>query len=325
VSFVLMIAGVAVASAPDMANSTSEDSSQIAWTIIFFISVPLASLYNVWQAQYMEEMTIKPVKAHDEADIDHHADEEARTCDNGSMRAHDNERASAVAARASKGGAGVGYGSLQNEEGGAVANQSAEDDADLLTPDGVKRGEDMIVKLVMLFGDTGLQFVMTMCLLPSDAIPWFGQSSSVADAGESFINGVACIFTCDMNGVYCILYSAGFVFTYIGSAYLNHYSATLCSMIGQLSSPVTALLLIFVPQWNLEPSDSAWYWSVIAIFLLSVGTVIYFAWEEMTAPTEDGSVVTLLGADGLPRQRLPASKEEADAVHNHTATTATQQ
>ena len=160
----------------------------------------------------------------------------------------------------------------------------------------------MIVKLVMLFGDTGLQFLMTMCLLPADAIPWFGQSSSAADAGESFGNGVACIFTCNMNGLYCCLYSAGFVFTYIGSAYLNHYSATLCSMIGQLSSPVTALLLIIIPQWNLAPSDGAWYYNVIAIFLLSIGTVIYFAWEEMTSPNEDGSPVIVLGADGLPRQ-----------------------
>jgi hypothetical protein len=307
-----MIAGVAVACAPDMANSTSEDNSQIAWTIIFFISVPLASLYNVWQAQYMEEMTIKPLQVANNNRADHHTeDEEARTCAGGSLRIDDKERPTThqhtKLTDGNRDGTG-GYNTLNQQHDGDVEEQKGLlAEADLLTPDGVKRGEDTIVKLVMLFGDTGLQFIMTMCLLPADAIPWFGQSSSVADAGESFGKGIECIFTCNMNGIYCALYSAGFVFTYIGSAYLNHYSATLCSMIGQLSSPVTALLLIIIPQWNLAPSDGAWYWSVIAIVLLSVGTVIYFAWEEMTSPNEDGSPVIVLGSDGLPRQHREAA------------------
>lgn len=145
------------------------------------------------------------------------------------------------------------------------------------------QGEDMIVKLMMLAGETFFQMCFTLALLPADAIPWWGNSNSVSETWTNFEDGIVCVFTIRKNFIYGFLYTLGFVLTYFGCAYLNHYSVGLCSIVGQLSSPITALVLVLVPSWNvMEGGDSPWYCSVVAIFLLSVAALVYVLWEEIT-------------------------------------------
>lgn len=145
------------------------------------------------------------------------------------------------------------------------------------------QGEDTIVKLVMLAGETVMQMVFTLALLPADALPWWGNSKRVADTWNNFMEGVVSVFTIQENFLFCFLYTLGFVFTYVGSAYLNHYSAALCSIVTQLSSPVTALFLVVIPAWNVSvDGDSPWYCNAIAIVFLCIAALIYVMWEEMT-------------------------------------------
>ncbi|KAG5508343.1 hypothetical protein JIQ42_08266 [Leishmania sp. Namibia] len=145
------------------------------------------------------------------------------------------------------------------------------------------QGEDTIVKLVMLAGETFIQMCFTLSLLPADALPWWGNSDTVSATWENFIDGIRCVFTIRENFLYCFLFTLGFLFTYVGCAYLNHYSAALCSIVTQLSSPVTALMLVIVPSWNVQvDGDSPWYNNLIAIFFLCVAALIYVMWEEMT-------------------------------------------
>ncbi|CAJ1016058.1 hypothetical protein Q4I32_000845 [Leishmania shawi] len=145
------------------------------------------------------------------------------------------------------------------------------------------QGEDTIVKLVMLASETTIQMCFTLCLLPADALPWWGNSNTVSATWDNFVDGIRCVFTIRENFLYCFLYTLGFVFTYIGCAYLNHYSAALCSIVTQLSSPVTALMLVIVPSWNVQlDGDSPWYYNLIAIFFLCVAALLYVMWEEMT-------------------------------------------
>lgn len=145
------------------------------------------------------------------------------------------------------------------------------------------QGEDTIVKLVMLAGETMIQLCFTLCLLPADALPWWGNSETVSATLYNFVEGIRCVFTIRDNFLYCFLYTLGFAFTYVGCAYLNHYSAALCSIVTQLSSPVTALLLVIVPTWNVQvDGDSPWYCNMIAILFLCVAALIYVMWEEMT-------------------------------------------
>eukprot|EP00744_Colponema_vietnamica_P008403 GILI01011989.1.p1 GENE.GILI01011989.1~~GILI01011989.1.p1 ORF type:complete len:593 (-),score=87.74 GILI01011989.1:338-2116(-) len=145
------------------------------------------------------------------------------------------------------------------------------------------RGEDTIVKLTMLFGDVGFQLILSFMLLPADALPWWGGANSVEHAWKHFSDGTREVFTQKENFFYCAIYSGGYIMQYISAAYLNHYSATLSTMVSQLSSPITALVLIIIPSWDVTPGGGAWYWSVFAIVLLSCGTVVYSAWEEMSS------------------------------------------
>jgi hypothetical protein len=143
-------------------------------------------------------------------------------------------------------------------------------------------GEDTTVKLVMLAADTTIQALMAFCLMPMDALPWFGGSDSIQKVWENLDQGVDCVLHCPRNLRYCVLYSMGFVLVYIAAAYLNRYSVTLCSMVSQLSGPITALVLIAFPSLNMTGDAAPWYVSVFAVLLLSCGTVIYVYWDEMT-------------------------------------------
>jgi hypothetical protein len=248
VSFVLMIVGVIVASLKEFVGAGA--GSHVAWSVIFFLSIPPTSLMNVWQTKYMLDYTAPK-----------HAAPQP---------------------------------TLQEHTSGAADDIFS---VDASSPTGSRRslkharGEDTIVKLVMLFGDTFSQFLMIMVLLPADALPFWGGADSVPGAWSNFSDGISCLFNCPKNFIYCCIYSGGFVFTYVGSAYLNQYSATLCCMIGQLSSPVTALLLILIPSWNLATGSTPWYLSVVAIVLLAVGTMVYSIWEELTSDQAPDAVL----------------------------------
>ncbi|CAG9567292.1 conserved hypothetical protein [Leishmania major strain Friedlin] len=183
-------------------------------------------------------------------------------------------------------------------EHGAVHDLSGVEDGEYLRPTATgapplptrtmftvryNQGEDTVVKLVMLAGETVIQLCFTLCLLPADALPWWGNSETVSATLDNFAEGIRCVFTIRDNFLYCFLYTLGFVFTYVGCAYLNHYSAALCSIVTQLSSPVTALMLVIVPSWNVQvDGDSPWYYNMFAIFFLCVAALIYVMWEEMT-------------------------------------------
>ncbi|EKF32860.1 hypothetical protein MOQ_003275 [Trypanosoma cruzi marinkellei] len=278
-SFFLIVSGVVVASAYHFAHGFGGDSKEKAWwSLIFFFSVPPTVLMNIWQNLYMIQFTHDPspeesnfsspqprprrgsmmfsdsVKNNDEKEInaDRNDDETAFTpCE--TTHAPENSTG-------------------ERHRLGEIEIPSTQS----------MQGTDTVVKLVMLACGTTIQFILIMFTLPMDAIPWWGGSKSVNDAWINFSEGIRFLFHSSKNSFYCMVYTLGFLFTYIGSAYLNQYSVTLCSMIGQLSSPFTALLLIIVPKWNLEKGYTPWYLSLLAIVFLCVGSFIYTLWEEKT-------------------------------------------
>jgi len=146
-----------------------------------------------------------------------------------------------------------------------------------------REGDDLSVKIHMLFGDTLWQLVISLALLPADALPWFGRSHSVKTTWRNFCEGVTYVFTRKTTALYGVLYTLGFLFNYIGAAYLNHYSVALCSMVTQLSSPITALILVIIPSWNKNSDETPpWYLSLLSIIFLSIAAFFYVLWEEKT-------------------------------------------
>lgn len=57
------------------------------------------------------------------------------------------------------------------------------------------QGDDTIVKLMMLVGDTCSQTIFTLMLLPADALPWWGNSKHIRDTWGNFVDGIHSVFT----------------------------------------------------------------------------------------------------------------------------------
>ncbi|RNF06676.1 hypothetical protein TraAM80_03621 [Trypanosoma rangeli] len=283
VSFLLIVSGVVVASTYQFARGFGGTSKDKAWwSLFFFLSVPPTVLMNIWQSLYMLCFTYDP------SFEEHQFLSEQADPMPGSQR--NNQTEVDLSTQSTERGTDSEYSDDEaspTQERSSARPEVASGDIHVLGRTGdsfIRRmqGSDALVKLVMLTCGTNIQFVLVMLALPMDAIPWWGGSHSVQDAWTNFSDGLWYIFHCENTFIYCMVYTVGFVFTYVGSAYLNQHSVTLCSMIGQLSSPFTALILIIVPKWDLEKGYTPWYISLIAIILLCVGSFVYTLWEEKT-------------------------------------------
>ncbi|RNF14918.1 uncharacterized protein Tco025E_05674 [Trypanosoma conorhini] len=282
-SFFLIVSGVVMASAYQFARGFGGESKDKAWwSLIFFLSVPPTVLMNIWQSLYMIHFTYDP--SFEERQVLSPRPEPLPE------QQQDGKRNLDSGAQGGEIGTENGCSEIESSptpQGGVATPEDASGETNVVGEIGSPsllhmQGSDSLVKLVMLACGTNIQFVLIMLALPMDAIPWWGGSHSVQGAWSNFYEGLWFIFHSDTNFSYCMVYTVGFVFTYVGSAYLNQYSVTLCSMIGQLSSPITALVLIIVPKWDLEKGYTPWYMSLVAVILLCVGSLVYTLWEEKT-------------------------------------------
>jgi hypothetical protein len=144
--------------------------------------------------------------------------------------------------------------------------------------------DGVMVKLIMLAMDTGFAMVLTIVLLPLDAIPWFGSSKSIDQTWGHFTDGLECVYwRCDHSLVYGAIYTTGYFLTYIGNAYLNHFAPTVNSLTVQLSGPLTALLLLVAPSLNVDLETPLWYQQISAAVLICVAGVCFTVWERRQA------------------------------------------
>lgn len=128
-------------------------------------------------------------------------------------------------------------------------------DGPLLTPDVVP--ED-VHKVIMLVGDAFVTMLLSVALLPIDAIPWFGTSPSVAAAWSRFTEALRFVYhNVDGNLVYGILYTGSEIATYFSCAFLNAYSPTLSSFVVQIAGPFSALVVIVFPSLNTATGSTA--------------------------------------------------------------------
>ncbi|KAG5512395.1 hypothetical protein GH5_08245 [Leishmania sp. Ghana 2012 LV757] len=302
---------------------------QQLWCLIFFFSVPPTVLMNVWQTMYMiryadnDQLTAYLAEHADEAEYEESDDNVAATSSGQRTRLLDGVGDSHDPAHhpSSPAEAGEAVEPVPLRPPAGSASQTSSDGTvhghyRLHVPHSELHlhGEDATVKLVMLTADTTIQAILAFVLMPMDALPWFGGSSSIQEVVQNLNDGIECVLHCPRNMRYCILYSTGFVLVYIASAYLNRYSVTLCSMVSQLSGPITALVLIAFPSLNMTGDASPWYVSAFAILLLSCGTVMYVYWDEVTVEEKAVGEMQLKWAMMQEQQSL---RHAPSSVGNH--------
>lgn len=149
-----------------------------------------------------------------------------------------------------------------------------------------ERSDSTTVKLTML-ATTGLsQMLWMFVFMPLNAAPWFGSSDNLAETREMLKDGWSCVFQrefgCTRAYVYYIAFNVSYFVNYIGSAYLNHFSATLNSMVTQLSAPIAAIILLVAPSLNVGAQAVEVGPSVGAIILLMLGSAVFTLWEQGT-------------------------------------------
>ena len=118
------------------------------------------------------------------------------------------------------------------------------------------------------------------------AIPWFGSSANLSSLGSTLVEGWKCTVGiapgCSDSWIYFALFNFTFVLSTVGNTFLNYYSPAMTSMISQLSSPVTALTLIIIPAWNVTGKKINIPESLVAVVLITIGSLCYTVWEEST-------------------------------------------
>lgn len=148
---------------------------------------------------------------------------------------------------------------------------------------GLQKIPEWAPKLVMLLGGCTFQLLLTFALLPVNML----QGATLPQTWTEFVSALGCVFTCEHSLQYGLLYSLGYVMSYLGSAYLNEYSPTVSSLVQQLGGPVTALVVVAVPRWNVTASGKTTFWGVVwqlvSVALLFMSCATYNRWEHEQA------------------------------------------
>lgn len=164
-------------------------------------------------------------------------------------------------------------------------------------------------KLVLLVCGVFVQLLFTLCCFFVDVIPWFGTSNSVGEAWNAFESSVIFIFDSWFNVKYGLLYSLGFAMSFIGCTYLNEHSPTLASIVLQLAGPVTSLMIVLVPSWNVYHDEFQVWWKISGIVLLFMAAGLYQLWDQH-------SYRCMMASIGLETVQVKKSEGKGEAHKN---------
>lgn len=260
-SCVLFVAGVLLSSLESFMNPVVRTS--LPWALIYLLSAVVFGLWCVVQRLYLDAIVLKPPssqeggKSHDDEDplLLEEGEEETTILSGVNPMAEGNR--SKLAVHTQDGG----YATQQRQ----WAQQNSFDTAS---------------KLTLLYVGIFFQLVVSFVCFPVDAIPWFGTSNTVRDAWVAFSTSIVFIFASWDNVRYGLLYSFGFAQSFIGCTYLNEHSPTLSSVVMQLAGPVTSLMLIIVPKWNITEDGTNLPEKICGTLLLFLAAVCYHFWDQ---------------------------------------------
>jgi hypothetical protein len=187
-----------------------------------------------------------------------------------------------------------------------VTSSHAAPDAKGLTSD------NTTVKLVLLVGSSLVQAICLFCYFPLDWTQGYGDSGGRDISVTNLREGYQCVFFSgcpSTNFWYYFAFALSYALTMVGLAMLNHFSAPMCSMVQQLSSPAVAILLILFPALNATHAAYQLGYAIGSLVLLVVGSLLYVYWAQY----KRGAAVRAAAASG----------EDENLIHDGNAYYAT--
>ena len=148
---------------------------------------------------------------------------------------------------------------------------------------------------VALFGDSFFQIVFIFLGMPLDSAPWFGVSNGTDQTLTWMKQGFREVYVGrpgSATPTYFALYFVGFYVSHILGAALSYYSPQLTAFIYSVNTPMNLILLAAIPAWNVFGVVAPVWASAASIPVMSVGALMYAAWEHMervaAAECDDG-------------------------------------
>lgn len=263
-SFVFFVAGVLLSSLESFMNPVVRAS--LPWALIYLLSSVVFGLWCVVQRLYLDAIVLNPCNQEGEKSQE---DEDPLPLEE---EEEENEEVAPILLGADHMEEGeVVKPVLRTHDGGYAAQQRQW---------AQQNSFETASKLTLLYVGIFFQVVVSFVCFPVDAIPWFGTSNTVNEAWIAFSTSIVFIFSSWDHVRYGLLYSFGFAQSFIGCTYLNEHSPTLSSVVMQLAGPVTSLMLIIVPQWNITEDGTNLPEKICGTILLFLAAVCYHFWYQ---------------------------------------------
>ncbi|KAG5477759.1 hypothetical protein LSCM1_05057 [Leishmania martiniquensis] len=335
-SFLLFVAGVLLSSLSAFLHpNEAGKKASWAWALLYLASSILFGLWCVVQRLYLDAVAFKvPREVGGEAAALESAENaprcvnlaEGRSCPKreelhnetlteeveesgipatvrtSAYLAHGSKVADTEPPSTRKQGTGVAVSATYAEEDPRFSEMEDEEEQLLVKRQwGSQNVDDNAAKLVLLVVGLLFQLLVSFLMFPVDAIPWLGTSDSVEHAWEGLRHSMDFIFASWIHVRHGLLLTLGFAMSFVGCTYLNEHSPTLASVVLQLAGPITSLVIIIVPQWNVYKDSSSVGHKVGGVILLLVGALLYHLWEQQSLRT------LLLKAEEAQRRREGAA------------------
>lgn len=299
VAFVLFIAGVLLSSlSAFLQTDASGQRASLSWALLYLLSAVIFGLWCVVQRLYLDAIVkVAPMPRScvrdgetESVTVAPAGDETTHRCGHEAPSAVEPISGHSVAAKGDTG----------PREVSADEHLADDEEAVKMVAKTHQWGRQSVdanaAKLVLLLGGLLFQLFISFVIFPVDAIPWFGTSATVAEAWHGFADTVDFLFASWHNIRYGLLYSLGFIISFIGCTFLNEHSPTLASLVLQLAGPITSLVLILVPQWDVYKIDVSVWQKLVGVGLLLLASLCYHVWEQQSVkalyPEEQEEEVT---------------------------------
>ncbi|CBH17526.1 hypothetical protein, conserved [Trypanosoma brucei gambiense DAL972] len=275
-SLVLCIAGVLLASLSSFfTTDMSTKKAPWGWAFVYFLSCIVFGLWCVVQRLYFDAIMIKGTKPQ-EGERELHqplSHQHPEITNSGRYEGRDGQRLPAEAAAA-----GVDGVTQSNEIEEVASSENAENP--MLNREWAKQDEnDLAAKALVLFLGIIFQAMVSFAFVPIDAIPGFGNSKDMKESWKNFSATFDFVFASWFNLRFGLLYTLGFLMSFIGCAYLNERSPPLASVVLQLAGPITSLVLIIIPEWDVFGEHGILSHKASGVIFLIIAGWAYHVWE----------------------------------------------